>query len=149
MGRIEWIDIELDADVGVEEAERLAPAAAAARFRLDDLASHLGYKPGAAGDDDALGLAQMLIERVGENLKWEEAPWVLSRIEGSTARGIMGPGAVSGESWDALVERFTEVCELYGNHSARSVVGQTIEQARVDWFPPPDAKPRRSARARP
>lgn len=134
MSKVEWVDIELDADVGSEEGDRLAPAAAGARFRLDDLAAQLGYKPGAAGDDDALGLAQMLVERVADSLDWAEAPWTISRIDGDCARGMMGPGAIAPESWAALVESFQNVCEFYGNHSTRSVVGETIEQARQNWF---------------
>lgn len=148
MNSVEWVDIELDADVGSEEGDRLAPAAAGARFRLEELAAHLGYKPGVAGDDDALGLAQMLVERVAESLDWAEAPWTLSRIDGSSARGIMGPGAIAPESWAALVESFQNVCEFYGNHSMRSVVGTTIEQARQNWFCVEPAKEKRGAAPR-
>ena len=132
--KIKWVQVELDADVLVEGEELACPAAAAARFEACALALDLGWKEGQACDDDALGLALMLIERVADALRWREDPLVSWRVEGQSALARMSPGRVDEESWDQLVQAFAGVCAFYGNPHAKSAVGISSRRASREWF---------------
>lgn len=143
---IKWIDIGIDASV--HDGESAIPAAAGARFEAASLSEQLGYAPGEAADEDVLAMAQWLIERVNEQLQWEDEPWFEVRAKGLSVSALMGPGTVDEASWNSVLDRFVAVCALYGNHGARSEIGQRVERAMLSWFPSSDPRQVRLRAAR-
>lgn len=145
---IKWIDVGIDADV--HDGEMSRPAAAAARFDAESLATQLGYDPKKIQDEDALAMAQMLAERVNCAVSWADEPWVVTRLRADSARSITGPGTIDEDSWNYLVSQFEEICQLYGNVEARSGIGQAVERAMVGWFTSnaPATRPRQTRAGR-
>lgn len=144
---IKWIDVGIDAEVHDGDTPRLG--AAAVRFDAKKLATEMGYDLDLFKVEDALAIAQLIAERVNCLVSWADEPWVVTRLSGDSALAITGPGTIDMDAWNYLVSQFEEVCQLYGNKSVRSEIGQTVESAMVDWFhaennPPVKARSRSS-----
>jgi hypothetical protein len=137
--KIKWIEICVDADVDDGTGSGARPAAAACRFKFEDISEQMGYAKGEAQKEDALAMALLMVERVGAELEWADEPWTSVSAKGGCAIAAVGPGTVDAASWSVLLSKFEAVCRLYGSDGARSEIGEPIEKARLSWFGGRDA----------
>lgn len=141
------ISVALCVECGIREEEEgeQAEMAGMALFAGESLSAQMGYKPGVAGVDDYLGIAQMMAERLAEALNWDTPPMVDTRLErdGLLIRAVVNPGFIANEAWESFVEAFQEICAFYENSEPVFAKGYTLTELLDDQLPALGFKARR------
>lgn len=132
-----------------QDDEQFTDGSGLALFQAGELGAQMGYKPGAFTQDDCLGAAQMMAERVAESLEWAEAPSVTSRLErgGSLVKAVVNPGCVGDEDWDAFTQAFAKMCAFYGAQTVHLARGVSLEGLLRERLAPAGGAAGRPARA--
>lgn len=113
-----------------QDDEQFLEASGLAVFGSESLGLQMGYRPGSFTEDDCLGAAQMMAERVAEALPWAEPPMATARMErgGALIKAVVNPGHVGDEDWTAFSEAFAKICALYGAETVYLAPGSSLEQ---------------------
>lgn len=117
-----------------EDDEQFVDASGLAVFGANGLGEQMGYKPGSFTEDDCLGVAQMMAERLAEALEWAELPSANARLdrEGGLITAVVNPGSIGEEAWGAFKQSFIEMCAFYGGESVFIAEGRSLQELLSD-----------------